>query len=696
MITKLHRTGLFHQPKADETGSLFRYGRQCLLAFLLAVVVGPGLHAETVWKRGQYAAFTGESDILSPTDVVIRKSDPGEVVRIRMLHGDFAEVGSSLEDRPGGKVRLADLKPATAQDHEAWTTAGAQRKAEEIKEAAPLTSEPTPDEESALEAKESSAPTSKKPARPSLAASGAESPAWGWLPAGVKILSLARIDGGDIVLAGECPPPVALPRVRGWKGAAPSTSVENAPLPFLLHLSANGREVKDCVVFAPEEIGRIKLVHEAPGGALWILAERVGANLGGKDAPKAARCLVRMAKDLQTIERVIPLTVEVSDFAVDAANRPATVRFPSGRSGGSYLARFFSAGHFERSFPNAPDGPTRRLKLDFSSPALADGPFAIWAHKAETLPDTATPLGPWGSEPNAGQPIQWTNVKSGKNPIRGADLKPEALVVDREGNLYVSGTIPFHMGFPDFDPFLLKFSPDGKLLWTNTFLNGLLSEPDQKTQALDIDPTNGDVLVCYWQHGNNAKTLLLAPDGWLTKFTGTNGNIKIPWIGRVDAATGRLKNSTYIYSRIPNPPNKGWPDINSANVADLEVAGDGKVVVGGGTTISFPTTDNAFLPVVTEFGGHPMLVVLKPDLTAPHYSTYLSAGKGDVNHLALLANGAVLCVGTHSLEGTPPPVTGNALPDYLAASADAATGVRGFVAILPIPAEESEWNFKAE
>jgi hypothetical protein len=131
-------------------------------------------------------------------------------------------------------------------------------------------------------------------------------------------------------------------------------------------------------------------------------------------------------------------------------------------------------------------------------------------------------------------------------------------------------------------------------------------------------------------------------------------------------------------------------------VADLEVAGDGKVVVGGGTTISFPTTDNAFLPVVTEFGGHPMLTVLKSDLTAPHYSTYLSAGKGAVDHLALLANGAVLCIGTHSLEGTPPPVTGNTLPDYLSADAGAATGERGFVAILPIPTGESEWSFHTD
>jgi hypothetical protein len=67
-----------------------------------------------------------------------------------------------------------------------------------------------------------------------------------------------------------------------------------------------------------------------------------------------------------------------------------------------------------------------------------------------------------------------------------------------------------------------------------------------------------------------------------------------------------------------------------------------------------------------------------------------------VDHLALLANGAVLCVGTHSLKGTPPPVTGNTLPAYLSADGSATTGERGFVAILPIPAEESEWSFKEE
>lgn len=92
-----------------------------------------------------------------------------------------------------------------------------------------------------------------------------------------------------------------------------------------------------------------------------------------------------------------------------------------------------------------------------------------------------------------------------------------------------------------------------------------------------------------------------------------------------------------------------------------------------------------------------MLAVLKPDLTAPHYSTYLSAGKGDVDHLATLAGGAVLCVGTHSLEGPPPPVTtAESLPEYLSPTPPAEGKECGFAAILPIPADEAEWSFHTD
>jgi hypothetical protein len=249
------------------------------------------------------------------------------------------------------------------------------------------------------------------------------------------------------------------------------------------------------------------------------------------------------------------------------------------------------------------------------------------------------------------------------------------------------------MGNPDFDPFLMSFSPEGKLRWTNCFLTGLLSEPDQKTQALEIDPTNGDILVCYWQHGNNQKTLLLDPHGWLNKFTGTNGNIKISWIGRVDADSGKLKNSTYIHSQMPNPKNPRWPDLNSSGVSAMRVDGNGRIYAGGGTTISFPTTSNAFLPGVTEFGGHPMLVVLRPDLSAPHYSTYLSAGQGAVNHLAILPGGAALCAGKHSTEGTALPVSNTKSLPFLSESPPAGQKDGLFLAIIPIPADEADWSF---
>jgi hypothetical protein len=448
------------------------------------------------------------------------------------------------------------------------------------------------------------------------------------------------------------------------------------------------------MVFAPGEIESLgELRTASQGGGIWAAAGKVGETPGGKESTKADQALVHFSADLKSVVRTIPILPKVKDFAVDAANRPVVLDAPKSRTGGAFLVRYFASGYHERLWPDAPDGSTRRLKIDFSSPALADGPFAIWAKKAESLPDFPTPLGPWGGAPNAGQPIVWTNVKSGQNPIRGANLTPGALALDREGNILVAGTIPFHMGHPDFDPFLLKFSPSGRLLWNNCFLNGLLSEPDQKVQALVIDPSNGDILVSYWQHGNNKQTLLVPENAWLSRFTGTNGNIKITWIGRVDAASGKLRASTYLYAQMPESKNPKWPDLNSVGLSALGVTSQSWVCAAGGTTICLPTTSNAIIPSVSEYGGHPFFCVIEPDLTAPRYSTYLSAGQGGISHMVLCGDRVALLAGTHKTDGTPPPVTQAGHLAGLSATPPEGEPEATFLAIIPIPAEPDGWSF---
>ena len=88
-----------------------------------------------------------------------------------------------------------------------------------------------------------------------------------------------------------------------------------------------------------------------------------------------------------------------------------------------------------------------------------------------------------------------------------------------------------------------------------------------------------------------------------------------------------------------------------------------------------------------------MFAVLKPDLSGPVYSTYVSAGIGSVQHLALLPD-AVVLMGKHSTEGTPLPVTNPKSASFLSANPQENSKEGIFFAILPVPDEETTWNFQ--
>jgi len=681
-------------PRTLSFSLLFAIGSLAIVPLLFAQQDGQ-------IRRGSWAKFAKKAEILSASDEVVRTAPEGEVVRVRIVRDGWAEIGSSIPDLPGGKTRIENLVPATEQENAAWVAAGLARAEEERLASLPFSPDPPPGKEPGFEEAEAKidageATLIQAPPRLPLSALALKEPVLGWFhPAkNVELTGSASGYDGTLLITGNLRPPIVFPGARAWSGELPKEeSAEASPLAFIARLVPDPKAASELVVFRNEELIGAKLPRFAPDGSIWIAARSAGESLVGKEGSKGQGLLLRFSPDLRNISRVLPLAINVQDFTLDNRGRPVCLAGVTRRHGGGFLTRYFSEAPYERMWPDAPDGASRRLKLDFSSPALAEGPFAIWAKKSEIYPDFPTPLADWGAEPNAGQQIIWTNVPSGQNPIRDADLKPEALATDLTGSILVSGTIPFYMGYPDFDPFLIRLSPTGKLLWTNCFLNGLLSEPDQKTLALTIDPSNGDILVSYWQHGNNRRTLLLDPNGWLTKFTGTKGNIKITWIGRVEAESGKLKHSTYIYSRVPNPPNPGWPDLNSATANDLQVDRNGRVYVAGATTINFPTTANAFMPFVVEFGAHPMLVVLRPDLSAPHYSTYLSAGKGDVKQVAITPSGAAFCIGKHETGGVALPVSKTETFPFLSATPPEGVENGLFLALIPIPEEEATWSF---
>jgi hypothetical protein len=666
-----------------------------ILLFLAFLVPSVAQDAPQL-RRGSYAAFVSATEILDAAGAVLRTSTEGEVVRIRKIEAEKAEVTSDRPELVGGLVPLSALAASTSEANTAWVSTGAREAGLVDQQLAGLKAEPPAKDEAALEAAEAKADSVvASPLAPAAKPVSFREPVIGWFVPGAaaELTGVARSLDGSTLLTGTAHPPIKMPGARAWSGELPAAEASDSPaLPFVARIAPDLKSI-ELVVFRTDEIAGLKSLRASPDGSLWVVASKVGESLAGADGSKASSCLLRFSPDLRSITRCMALVADVREVCFDSCGRPVGLTGSQRRSGGGFLTRYFSEGRFERMWPQAPDGPSRHLKLDFSSPTLAGGPFALWAKKSEVYPDFPTPFGDWGAAPNAGQPVVWTNAKGGSNPIRKADLKPEALTIDRDGNLLVSGTIPFEMPLPDFDPFLMSFSPEGKLRWTNCFLTGLLSEPDQKTQALAIDPTNGDILACYWQHGNNRQTFLLDPHGWLNKFTGTNSNIKITWIGRVDPTSGKLKNSTYIYSQMPNSKNPRWPDLNSVTAKAMGVDSGGRVYVCGGTTISFPTTSNAYLPSVSEFGGHPFFAVLKPDLSGPHYSTYLSPGQGDVDHLAILPGGAALLVGTHQAEGVALPVTNTGTVPFLSKIPPPGEKKGVFIAILPVPAEDAAWKF---
>lgn len=664
------------------------------LVLLIAVLACGSVRGEEFKpKRGNWVAFVGEEEILSANGDVLRKAAPGEVVRVRITRDGWAEIASSIPDLVGGKVKFSGLRPATPEENEAWIAANKSHAVAAAEEAAPIEFVAPPEMEAKLAAAEPPfRPPTGRSALPKD--SGVREPVMGWFAPGAEtqIHSMERLADGSIVMSGSLKPPITFPGARGWAGPVPGSIEEGESFAFLARIAPDLQSLPDLLVFAPGEVRSLKRIRPSARGGFWILAGGTGPGFAGELAAKSRDALLRISADFTSVLDSIPLAAAPRDFVLDGNDRPVLLLAAGGRKGGGGLFQTFAGSHFHKPWAEAPDGPAHRLVLDFSSPALANGPFALWAKKSEITPDFPTPLGPWGSEPNAGQPIQWTNVASGKNPIRGANLMPEALVLDREGNVIVAGTIPFHMGFPDFDPFLIKFSPQGKFLWNNCFLAGLLSEPDQKTQSMTVDPSNGDILISYWQHGNNSRTLLLAPDGWLRQFTGTNGNIKISWIGRVDAATGQLKNATLLHSRLPESRNPKWPDLNSVSLAKIAADDRGRVFATGGTTLNLPVTSNAFLPSVTEYGGHPFFAVIKPDLSGPVYCTYLSPAKGNVRHMVLAAENLAVLAG--ELETAEPTLTSTGIQNSAFLTGSPPEGKSAtFLAIVPVPDEDVGWSF---
>ncbi len=283
------------------------------------------------------------------------------------------------------------------------------------------------------------------------------------------------------------------------------------------------------------------------------------------------------------------------------------------------------------------------------------------------------------------------------------------IVIDRRtGDFYygysTQTTLP--NGLPDYEPVVVAMTANGSLKWWNRLYreNTNNSTPDQYVDRLAIDYANDQLVVAARCHGNNVVNYWAgdsiaanaSASGFQNRFTGTNGNIHLSWLGKMTLTSGTMRHATYVGEFVegsnnigaaltnlnmdawPNP-NAGWPNLNTTYINALQVSATGLVnIIGTGRRTM--TTRNAYQkmpnPTSADKGSWNQFVrVYAADLSRPLYSSLLTGAwdittgaGGDNTELKGIfkINEGVLIAGFHKVDtnnvaiGVPIPQT-NAL-----------------------------------
>ncbi|MGY6555096.1 MAG: hypothetical protein ACXIUM_11325 [Wenzhouxiangella sp.] len=292
-----------------------------------------------------------------------------------------------------------------------------------------------------------------------------------------------------------------------------------------------------------------------------------------------------------------------------------------------------------------------------------------------------------------------------------------AIAIDRRNNhIYFGYSTQSRLpgGNPDFEPAVVAMRADGSLKWWARLYRetSSLSPPDQYVDGLAIDYAQDRVVVLARSHGNNTvnfwsgNTLAMNPggQGFQNRFTGTNGNIHLSWLGSYGLDSGRIYAATWLGELVegntsfgaphPDPimggwpnPNGGWPNLNTTRCRQsLGVFPDGSVAVAcmGRRTA---TTINAYqrmpLPGQGQANWNEFVRIYRPDLSGLVYSSLLtghwdpqsSAGHHNTRVQAILplADG-ILAVGHHRADSNGQPI-GAAVPS---------TNVPPWGSVLPV------------
>lgn len=250
------------------------------------------------------------------------------------------------------------------------------------------------------------------------------------------------------------------------------------------------------------------------------------------------------------------------------------------------------------------------------------------------------------------------------------------IVIDRRNNHLYFGynnqsVLPD--GNPDFEPAVVAMDDQGRLKWWSRLYPEFIdkdndgtvssgdettSTPDQYVDGLAIDysaPDGGVLVVAARCHGNNNINFWRGNEityqgnpgnSFQHKFTGTNGNIHLSWVGRFSLDKEEIRHATYVAEMNEGSntqgsltdelvegwynPNAGWPNLNSTriqpNTVKIDDAGSVYILGSGRRTI---TTTNAYMQMPKPDEGHSIwnkfLRVYKRDLTGLVYSSIFQA-----------------------------------------------------------------------
>jgi hypothetical protein len=283
------------------------------------------------------------------------------------------------------------------------------------------------------------------------------------------------------------------------------------------------------------------------------------------------------------------------------------------------------------------------------------------------------PNAPSGSGPG------YTGYSLGANPTQ----RIGGIAIDRRSNdIYIGFSIQSRLpgGNPDFEPAVIAYTSTGLQKWwsrlyTETAQN---SPPDQYVDGMAIDYALNSAVVLARTHGNAPNSLWNGVNAFQNRFTGTNGNIHISWLGKLRLSDGVRLHSTYLAEYVegstnfgaahPDPnidgfpnPNAGWPDVNTTRCEtgiQTDAAGAVYVTCTGRRTI---TTRAAYqkMPLPGQGVGtwNDFVRVYTPTFDTLIYSSLLTgvwntttgAGGGNTNLLSVApTSNGILVVGLHN------------------------------------------------